>query len=47
MTKQEIKSLDSIIARLEILQNKTNDREAKDLMGKAKSELIRLYQRQS
>lgn len=40
MTKAEIRKLDTIIGKLEALQNQTTDARARDLMGQAKTRLM-------
>lgn len=42
MTNQEIKKLETIIGKLENLQNTTDDKVARGHLQKAKSELLRL-----
>lgn len=46
MTPAEIKRLDTILAKVEALQNQTQDRAAKGRLGLAKDELLRLYNEQ-
>jgi hypothetical protein len=41
MTKAELKKLETLIGKLEALQQTTRHEIAKDLMGRAKSTLIR------
>jgi len=43
MTKREQQMLDTILGKLEYLQNKTKDERAKERMMAAKNELLRLY----
>ena len=42
MTRAEHKRLETIIGKIERLQNQTPDLGAKDRLGKAKAELLRL-----
>lgn len=43
MTSRERQRLETIIAKVETLQNTTKDPVAKDRLGAAKSELLRLW----
>lgn len=47
MTFTETKKLEIILEKIEALQNSTKDINAKDRLGTAKSELIRLYNAQT
>ena len=40
MTKAQIKKLESILSRVECLQNEVSDASIKDYIGKAKNELL-------
>ena len=42
MTATEIKKLEAIIGKIETLQNSTKNRTAKDRLGVAKTELLRI-----
>lgn len=46
MTPGQIKKLDTILAKIETLQNQTEDRSAKGRLGLAKDELLKLYNEQ-
>lgn len=41
MTKAQIKKLESIIGKLEMLENQTNDRSIRDKLNSGKNELLR------
>jgi FKBP-type peptidyl-prolyl cis-trans isomerase 2 len=47
MTFSESKRLENILAGIEKLQKQTRDIAAKDALGRAKSELIRLFNSQT
>ena len=43
MTMKEIKKLETILAKIETLQNQISDQNAKERLEGAKSELLRLH----
>lgn len=47
MTKNEIKKLETILAKVETLQNETLDEIAKERLLFAKNELLRLFSEQA
>jgi len=46
MTPSEVQKLEIILGRIETLQNKTADQNAKSRLGHAKDELLRLLKAQ-
>jgi hypothetical protein len=43
VSRDEVRKLETILAKIETLQNQTSDRGAKDRLGFAKDELLRLF----
>ena len=43
MSRSEYNKLEAILSKIEALQNETKDPNAKDRLGLAKSELLRLH----